>query len=93
MSNNLINPFSRFYGVLTRGLFAFSSHTHASEIIAAETVRSEMYSDNVLSGAHLLEEALLKQDELNLLFNQGLLNLRKWSSKNAEVLFCLLSIC
>ena len=28
--------------------------------IAAEAVRSEMYSDNVLSGAHFFEEALQK---------------------------------
>ena len=28
--------------------------------IAAEAVRSEMYSDNVLSGAHSFEESLLK---------------------------------
>ena len=31
---------------------------------AAEAVRSEMYSDIVLSGAHSFEEALQKQDEL-----------------------------
>ena len=41
--------------------------------IAAEAVRSEMYSDNVLSGAHTV--ALQKQDELNQLFKQGHLNL------------------
>ena len=34
-----------------------------------------MYSDNVLSGAHSLEEALHKQDELIHLFKQGHLNL------------------
>ena len=54
--------------------------------IAAEAVRSEMYSDNVLSGAHSFEEALLKQDELIQLFKRGHLNLRKWNSNNAEVL-------
>ena len=54
--------------------------------IAAEAVRSEMYSDNVLSGAHSLEEALQKQVELIHLFKQGHLNLRKWTSKNGEVL-------
>ena len=47
--------------------------------IAAEAVHPEMYSDNVLSGAHSLEEALLKQDELSQLFKQGHLNLRKWT--------------
>ena len=57
--------------------------------IAAEAVRSEMYSDNVLSGAHSLEEALLKQDELIQLFKKGLLNLRKWTSNNAQVLSSL----
>ena len=32
--------------------------------IAAEAVRSEMYSDNLLSGAHSFDEALKKQKEL-----------------------------
>ena len=36
-----------------------------------------------------LEEALLKQDELMQLFKQGHLNLRKWTSNNAEVLSCI----
>ena len=45
-----------------------------------------MYSDNVLSGAHSLEEALFKQDELIQLFKQGHLNLQKCTSNNAEVL-------
>ena len=57
--------------------------------IAAKAFRSEMYSDNVLFGAHSLEEALLKQDELIQLFKQGYLNLRKWTSNNAEVLSSL----
>ena len=52
-------------------------------LIAAEAVRSEIYSDNLLSGANSLEEALLKQDELIQLFKQGHLNLRKWTSNNA----------
>ena len=59
--------------------------------IAAEAVRSEMYSDNVLTGAHSLDEALTKQTELIHLFNQGHLNLRKWTSNNAEVLSSLSS--
>ena len=50
-----------------------------------------MYSDNVLFGAHSLEEALQKQDELIHLFKQGHLNLRKWTSNNAEVLSYLSS--
>ena len=54
--------------------------------IAAEAVRSEMYSDNALSGAHSLEEALLKQDELIQLFKKSHLNLRKRTSNNTEVL-------
>ena len=45
--------------------------------IAAEAVQSEIYSDNVLSGAHSLEETLHKQDDLNRLFKQGQLNFRK----------------
>ena len=57
--------------------------------IAAEAIQSEMYSDNVLSGAHSLEEALLKQDELIQLFKKGHLNLRRWTSNNAEVLSSL----
>ena len=57
--------------------------------IAAEAVRSEMYSDNVLPGVHSLEEALLKQDELIQLFKKGHLNLRKWTSNNAKVLSSL----
>ena len=43
----------------------------------------------MLSGAHSLEEALLKQDELIQLFKKGHLNLRKWTSNNAEVLSSL----
>ena len=35
---------------------------------------------------HSFEEALQKQDELIQLFKQGHLNLRKWTSNNAEVL-------
>ena len=54
--------------------------------IAADAVRLEMYSDNVFSVVHSLEEALLKQDELIQLFKQGHLNLRKWTSNNIEVL-------
>ena len=54
--------------------------------IAAEAVRSEMYSDNVVSGAHSSNEALKKQEELIQLFKQGHLNLRKWTLNNAEVL-------
>ena len=54
--------------------------------ITAEAVRSEMYSDNVLSGANSFEEALQKQEELIQLFKQGHLNLRKWTSNNTEVL-------
>ena len=56
--------------------------------IAAEALRAEMYSDNVLFGAHSLEEALQKEEELIQLFKQGHLNLRKWTN-NAEVLSCL----
>ena len=37
--------------------------------IAVEAVRSEMYSDNVLTDAHSLHEALKEQDELIQLFN------------------------
>ena len=54
--------------------------------IAADAVRSEMYSDNLFSGAHSFEEALQKQEELIQLFKQGHLILRKWTSNNAEVL-------
>ena len=50
-----------------------------------------MYSDNLLSGAHSVEEAFQKQDELIQLIKQGHLNLRKWTSNNAEVFSCLLS--
>ena len=57
--------------------------------IAVEALQSEMYSDNMLTGAHSLEEALQKQDVLIQLFKQGQLNLRKWTSNNVEVLFCL----
>ena len=57
--------------------------------IAAEAVRSEMSSDNVLPGAHSLEEALLKQDEFIQLFKEGHLNHLKWTCNNAEVLSCL----
>ena len=48
-----------------------------------------MYSNNVLSGAHSLEEALLKQDEFIQLVKQGYLNLCKQTYNNAEVLSCL----
>ena len=62
--------------------------------IAAEAVRSEVCSDNVLSDAHSLEEDLLKQDELIQLFKQGHLYLRKWTSNNTGVLSSLcLRIC
>ena len=54
--------------------------------IAAEAVRAKRYLDNVLSGVHSLEEALQKQDKLIQLFEQRHLNLRKWTSNNAEVL-------
>ena len=108
MSNQLINPTSRFYGVLTsepiqsyrltivtyglacspflaiRTLLKLAEDYGKTYPIAA--VRSEMYSDNVLSGAQSLEEALLKQDELIQLFKQGHLNVRKSTSNNAEVL-------
>ena len=47
-----------------------------------------MYSDNVLSGAHSVEKALQKQNELIQIFKQGHLNLRKWAN-NVEVLSCL----
>ena len=57
--------------------------------IVAEAVHSEMYSDNVLSGAHSVDEALQKQNQLIQLFKQGHLNLRKWTSNNVEVLSCL----
>ena len=74
-----------------RKFLKLAEHYGKTYPIAAEAVRSEMYSDNVLSGAHSLEEALLKQDELIQLFQQSHLNLRKWTSNNAEVISCLLS--
>ena len=69
-----------------RALLKLADHYGKIYAIAAEAVCSEMYSDNVLSGAHSLEEALLKQNEFIQVFKQGHVNLRKWTSNNAEVL-------
>ena len=63
--------------VAIRTLLKLAEDYGETYLIAAEAVRSEMYSDNVLSGAHSFEEALQKQEELIKLFKQGHLNVRK----------------
>ena len=74
------------YGLTCSPFFAIHTLLKLAEVhgktysIAAEAVRSKMNSDNVLSGAHSVEEALQKQNELIHL------NLRKWTSNNVEVL-------
>ena len=65
--------------------------------IAAAAVRSEMYSDNVFSGAYSLEEALQKQNELIQLFKQANCIRRKWTSNmlaaDSIAFFILRNIC
>ena len=83
--------FSEIFRDVFRTLLKLADDNGKTYPIAAEAVRSEMYSDNLLSGAHSVEEAFQKQDELIQLIKQGHLNLRKWTSNNAEVFSCLLS--
>ena len=66
------------------------ANDHESEYpIAAEVVQKEMYSDNVLTGAHSTSEAVTKVTELVTLFQRANMNLRKWSSSDPKALSSL----
>ena len=46
-------------------------------LITATAIRTEMYSDNVLSGADSVAEAFKKQEELIRIFRRENFNVRK----------------
>lgn len=54
--------------------------------IAAQTVLSEFYVDDLLTGADTISEAIEKQLQLICLMKSGKLELRKWSANRLELL-------
>ena len=69
-----------------RALLQLASDDEDEYPVASHIVRKEMYSDNVLTGAHPIAEATQKQGDLISLFKRGCLNLRKWTSNEAKAL-------
>ena len=57
--------------------------------LGSAIVQNEMYSDNVLPGAHSRNEEIAKVEDLLLLFKKGRMNLRKWSSNDPGSLLTL----
>ncbi|XP_075150742.1 uncharacterized protein LOC142224843 [Haematobia irritans] len=47
---------------------------------AAEIIRSQMYVDDILAGAHSLDDAMTSRDELMEVLGSAGFNLRKWTS-------------
>ena len=55
-------------------------------LIAAESIRTEFYVDDVLTGANTIDEAKIIREELNsLLFKAGM-KLRKWRSSSSDLI-------
>ena len=55
-------------------------------LIAAESITTEFYVDDVLTGANTIDEAKIIREELNsLLFKAGM-KLRKWQSSSSELI-------
>ena len=62
-----------------RSLIQLANDYQNEHSLAAAIVCNEMYSDNVLTGAHSRDEAIVKIEDLRALFQKGRMNLRKWS--------------
>ena len=78
---------SSFLTIRSLTLLANDYKTELS--LASAIVRDEMYSDNVLTGAHSRDEAVAKIEDLRALFQNGRMNLRKWSSNDTSSLSTL----
>ena len=72
-----------------RTLMQLAEDQKGDHPLASDIICNEMYSDNVLTGAHSDDEAREKIKDLLLLFEKGQMNLRKWSSNDASVLSTL----
>ncbi|XP_043287492.1 uncharacterized protein [Venturia canescens] len=53
---------------------------------AAETLKKDMYVDDLLTGAPTFEEALKLRDDINALLQRGKLNMRQWASNEPRLL-------
>ena len=56
--------------------------------LGAKVLNDEIYMDDVLSGAHSLEEAKCKQLEIMKLLKVGGFPIRKWSSNEIHIVMC-----
>ncbi|XP_055848408.1 uncharacterized protein LOC129913631 [Episyrphus balteatus] len=56
---------------------------------ASKIVHEDFYMDDVMTGAHTIDEARAIQKELVELMQAGGFNLRKWTSNNQELLRCI----
>ena len=72
-----------------RSLIQLANDYQTEHSLAAAIVRNEMYSDNVLTGAHSRDEAIVKIKDLRALFQKGRMYLRKWSSNDPGSLLTL----
>lgn len=70
----------------TRSLKQLASDHHNTFCEAAETVISDFYVDDILTGADSLERAKKLQQQLTDLLKQGGFNLRKWCANDKEIL-------
>ena len=59
---------------------------YQSEYRLGSVVKQELYMDDVRSGAHSLNEAIIKQKEIIDILKEGGLNIRKWSSNHVTLL-------
>jgi len=54
--------------------------------IGAKALKNDLYVDDYLGGADSVQEALILQQQLRTLLEQGGFNLRKWASNNKKAL-------
>lgn len=54
--------------------------------LSAEILRSSMYVDDVLFGAHNISEAIVARDQLIEILRSGGFELRKWTSNSSKIL-------
>ena len=64
-----------------RSLIQLATNYKVEHSLASAIVHNEMYSDNVLTGAHSRDEAIAKVEDLLALFKKARMNLRKWVIK------------
>ena len=65
-----------------RTLHKLADDKHKAHPIASAILKRDFYVDDLLTGAHTLQDALELRNELITLLNKGGFNLRKWASNH-----------